>query len=61
MPLRVRLMLTGSLALIAFILWLLFQTVLMVQDPLMKWGAFLVFVVLVIATVLDGLRGGVTD
>jgi hypothetical protein len=45
MPVRVRLLLTGSLALIAFILWLLFQTVLMVQDPLMKWGAFLVFIV----------------
>jgi len=61
MGVRVRLMLIGTLALIAFILWMLFQTVLMIQDPLMKWGAFLVFIVLAIATVIDGLQGGVTD
>lgn len=60
MAIKTRIKLTGSIGLVAFVLWLLFQFAWVVSGVL-KWIAGIVFLVFAVWVIIDASKGGLTD
>lgn len=57
---RTSIKLTGSVGLVALLFWILFQFF-VATDGLLKWITGIVFLVSIVAVIIDAANGGLSD